>query len=135
MHCNLLALPRLFALNRLLPLSSLLALFLAALITHPTLGDEPIGFNRDIRSILSDKCFLCHGPDNKKREADLRLDQRESAIEHGAIKPGAPEESELIARILSDDPDLRMPPDSAKLERLTPEEIDPEKMDRARCDL
>ncbi len=130
MHCNLLALPRLLtingllAINSLLALNGLLALFLAVVITHPTLGDEPIGFNRDIRSILSDKCFLCHGPDNKKREADLRLDQRESAIEHGAIKPGSPEESELIARVLSEDPDLRMPPDSTKLDRLTPEEID-----------
>jgi hypothetical protein len=66
-------------------------------------------FDRDIRPILSDRCFLCHGPDAETREAELRLDNRESATEY-VIVPGEPDESELIARITSDDPDVRMPP-------------------------
>jgi Protein of unknown function (DUF1553)/Protein of unknown function (DUF1549)/Planctomycete cytochrome C len=67
-------------------------------------------FNRDIRPILSGKCFRCHGPDAAAREADLRLDRREAAIEFGAFVPGLPEESELLNRVASSDPDLRMPP-------------------------
>ena len=70
----------------------------------------PPGYNRDIRPILSDKCFKCHGPDANAREADLRLDQRDVAIDFGAIVPGNPDESSLIERVSSDDPDLRMPP-------------------------
>jgi hypothetical protein len=71
----------------------------------------PLQFNREVRSILSDKCFACHGPDANKREAELRLDQEESAKD-SAIVPGKPDESELLRRILSDDPDERMPPGS-----------------------
>lgn len=70
-----------------------------------------IQFNRDVRSILSDKCYACHGPDANKREAELRLDVEQSAKET-AIVPGQPDESELLRRILSDDPDERMPPGS-----------------------
>jgi hypothetical protein len=69
-----------------------------------------INFNRDIRPILSDNCFQCHGPDRSQRKARLRLDDRESAIERQAIVPGKPEESELVARIFSTDPDDVMPP-------------------------
>lgn len=68
-------------------------------------------FNRDVRSILADKCFACHGPDANKREADLRLDHEQSAKET-AIIAGKPDESELLRRILSEDPDERMPPGS-----------------------
>ncbi|MHB0960987.1 MAG: DUF1553 domain-containing protein [Pirellulaceae bacterium] len=71
---------------------------------------EPLQYNRDVRPILADKCFPCHGPDSASRQADLRLDQREAAIEAGVIEPGEPENSELVARIDSDDPDLLMPP-------------------------
>ncbi len=76
---------------------------------------EPrVEFNRDIRPILSDKCFACHGPDAGTREADLRLDQRDEAVMdrggYHVILPGQPEDSELIERVASDDPDLRMPP-------------------------
>ena len=67
-------------------------------------------FNRDIGQVLSGKCFACHGPDGAAREADLRLDKRSKAIDNGAIVPGAPEASELINRITSDDLDFRMPP-------------------------
>jgi hypothetical protein len=59
---------------------------------------------------LSDKCFFCHGPDPKHREADLRLDERDSALETEAIVPGKPAESKLVARIHSSDPDEAMPP-------------------------
>ena len=84
---------------------------------------EKVGFNRDVRPILSDKCFYCHGPDEKKREADLRIDDRATAVKAGAIVPGKPDVSELIRRVLSDDPDVHMPPASAKLGSLTPSEV------------
>ncbi|MGI9472489.1 MAG: DUF1549 domain-containing protein, partial [Rubripirellula sp.] len=81
-------------------------------------SEEPISFNRDVRPLLSDACFFCHGPDAAHREADLRLD-----VEAIAIEPGDSTESELIARILSDDPDLLMPPpESGK--RLTEPQIE-----------
>ena len=76
----------------------------------PGTAAEPLQYNRDVRPILADKCFQCHGPDSASRQADLRLDRREAAIEAGAIEPGEPDNSELIARIGSDDPDLLMPP-------------------------
>ena len=76
---------------------------------------EELDFNRDIRPILSDKCYQCHGPDAKQRQAGLRLDSRDSALnalESGAtaIVPGDVQHSELIQRIDSDDDDVRMPP-------------------------
>lgn len=64
-----------------------------------------IQFNRDIRPILSDNCFYCHGPDKNHREAELRLDDRDAALKAGVIKPGMPGESELVARIRSADKD------------------------------
>lgn len=67
-------------------------------------------FNRDIRPILSEKCFQCHGPDAAARKADLRLDRREAAVKAEAIVPGKPDESLLIERIDSDDPQQLMPP-------------------------
>ncbi len=87
---------------------------------------ERVDFNRDVRSILSDKCFACHGPDENHREGDLRLDDQDSVFAHrdgySIVKPGAASESELIARIESNDPDAVMPPaDSGK--ELTPQEI------------
>ena len=81
-------------------------------------GTGKIAFNRDIRPILSDACFHCHGPDQNTRKAGLRLDLREEALkpsESGAmaIVPGNPQESELIRRILTDDDEDRMPPAKA----------------------
>ena len=78
-----------------------------------------INFNRDIRPILSDNCFFCHGPDSEERKADLRLDVEEGAkVDLGgyrAVDSENPEESELLARILTEDPDdLMPPPDSGK---------------------
>lgn len=79
-------------------------------------------FNRDIRPILSDKCFHCHGPDSKNQKADLRLDVRDAAIKEGHIRPGEPEQSLILERILSEDPEEVMPPPKSKLGRLTKEE-------------
>jgi Protein of unknown function (DUF1553)/Protein of unknown function (DUF1549)/Planctomycete cytochrome C len=83
------------------------------LVAISTRASEPLRFNRDIRSILTDKCFACHGPDAKTVEGDLRLDLREKAIESGAIVPGKPEESELLQRIFATDAAELMPPAKA----------------------
>ncbi|WP_373651706.1 DUF1553 domain-containing protein [Schlesneria sp. DSM 10557] len=74
-----------------------------------TASDE-INFNRDIRPILSDRCFACHGLDRLARKADLRLDQRDAAMAAGAIVPGEPDQSPLVERIFSHDDDTIMPP-------------------------
>ena len=87
----------------------LLALGVSLFAGHSAKADD-VEFNRDIRPILRETCFRCHGPDSGSRKADLRLDKREQAIEAGAITPGKLDESELIARILSDDPEEMMPP-------------------------
>lgn len=71
---------------------------------------DRIEFNRDVRPILSDNCFYCHGPDPNHREADLRLDLRAEALEHDAFSPGQPDASQLVRRILTDNADERMPP-------------------------
>lgn len=72
---------------------------------------EKVAFNRDIRPILSDNCFACHGPDKNKRIAGFRLDMREEALGRGVIVPGKPEKSSLIARVLASG-DQMMPPAS-----------------------
>src|SRR5258708_5816485 len=83
-------------------------------------ADATLDFSRDIRPLLADNCFRCHGPDAKQRQAGLRLDVREEALkpaESGdvAIFPGQPEASALVARIFSADESERMPPaDSQK---------------------
>src|ERR1051325_4853892 len=74
-----------------------------------------LSYNRDVRPILSDNCFYCHGPDGNHRKAKLRLDVREDALKSEAFVPGKPEESELVRRIFTEDKDDHMPPlDSAK---------------------
>ena len=84
----------------------------------PLVSDEPpLDFSRDIRPILADKCFRCHGPDEDAREADLRLDRRKVATEFDppAITPNSPGKSELVRRIESADEDMRMPPPDSGL--------------------
>lgn len=71
---------------------------------------DSIQFNRDIRPILAENCFYCHGQDPNKRQGDLRLDVREHAIDKRAILPGDHSSSELVSRIRSTDPDVQMPP-------------------------
>lgn len=87
-------------------------------------GAQAVSFNRDIRPIMSDTCFRCHGPDRNARMAELRLDRPEEATRKSKsgvipIVPGKPEESEIIRRIFSDDPAEVMPPKFAHKE-LTP---------------
>jgi mono/diheme cytochrome c family protein len=89
---------------------------------------ETVEFSRDIRPLLSQYCYACHGPDEGSREAGLRLDRADAALaetESGtrAVVPGRADQSELIARIASTDPDLRMPPASSG-HTLSAEQID-----------
>jgi hypothetical protein len=86
-------------------------------------ADTASDFNRDVRPILSDKCFACHGPDAKHRKADLRLDVEKVARAAGAIVPGKPAESSLFARITSKDASEQMPPPKTG-KSLTPAEIE-----------
>jgi hypothetical protein len=84
-------------------------------------AENKLQFNRDIRPILSDNCFLCHGPDKDHRKAGLRLDERESALKTKAIVPGDPKASELVARIRAKDKEELMPP-VASHKKLTEEQ-------------
>ena len=81
----------------------------------------PLDFNRDIRPILSENCFYCHGQDSNKRLADLRLDDRDAAITAGAIVPGDASTSALIQRVHSENPDEQMPPPKSN-RHLSPEQ-------------
>ncbi|HUP77590.1 MAG TPA: DUF1549 domain-containing protein, partial [Pirellula sp.] len=94
------------------------------LLSLSIFAQDPIHFNRDVRPILSDKCFFCHGPDAAKREADLRLDDSDAAFSANVFTPGKPEESELVKRVRSHDPDERMPPPISKIEPLNLREIE-----------
>ena len=114
-----------------------LPLTLAALLTGGLLhgsggtasgGERTVDFSREVRPILSDNCFPCHGPDEAERQMDLRLDTKQGAFGElvlggFAIVPGKPEESELFVRISSEYEDERMPPsDTGK--SLSPEQIE-----------
>ncbi len=101
--------------NRTHLLSFLLTVSLASALRGQTADDAAkLSFNFQVRPILAAKCYACHGPDEKKREAKLRLDVREAAIAKEAIKPGDAEGSELVKRIFSTDPDEVMPPPDAR---------------------
>ena len=98
---------------------TLLALSLLALVT-PVWGQTEINFNRDVRRILADRCFQCHGPDESQRQADLRLDRADGeGGAHSVIETGSAENSELWQRIISDDEDLVMPPAEANKKALS----------------
>jgi hypothetical protein len=91
----------------------MVCLLLCLVATPPVRGAE-IDFNREIRPILAEHCFACHGPDGAKRKGDLRLDSREGAVD-SAVVPGMSAESELLRRVMAKDPDEMMPPfDSGK---------------------
>src|SRR5678815_501188 len=64
-------------------------------------AETSLSYNRDVRPILSDKCFYCHGPDKNHRKAKMRLDIREEALAKEAFVPGKPDESELVKRIFT----------------------------------
>ncbi|RLS56628.1 MAG: DUF1553 domain-containing protein [Planctomycetota bacterium] len=97
-------------------------LVLAACVSARALAEEPLTYNKDIRPILAAHCFACHGPDSASRKADLRLDQKTAAEAMGAIVSGKPDESEILKRILSDDPDTVMPPPETK-KVITPAQV------------
>lgn len=92
-------------------------------VASTTTAVEPVNFNRDIRPILADRCFHCHGPDAKKVKGDLRLDIEETAKEF-AISPGDVSDSVLMDRLLETDPEEYMPPPDSNKERLTEEQVD-----------
>jgi hypothetical protein len=102
--------------------------FLSAALILVTAGNaSAVSFNDEIRPILADRCFSCHGPDSAARKADLRLDQEDSAKgenEDGlfAIVPGKPDQSVILHRLESHDPDEMMPPPDSNLV-VTPKEI------------
>ena len=89
-------------------------LWIGALGVAVHADEGTLEFNRDIRPILSANCFSCHGPDAASHQADLRLDEREVAIEFAAIVPGDPDSSEMLRRIASEDDDEVMPPPESK---------------------
>ena len=89
---------------------SLSAVIVFAGCVSSTFAQSKIEYNRDIRPILAENCFNCHGPDSASRKAGLRLDQRDAAIKQGAIVPGKVSESSLIERVLSHDAKEIMPP-------------------------
>jgi hypothetical protein len=89
------------------------SLVLLALGRLATAADK-LQYNRDIRPILAENCFSCHGPDSAARKAGLRIDQRPAAIEGGAIEPGEPDQSSLLERVLTSDPEKVMPPPATK---------------------
>src|SRR5947207_110422 len=115
---------------------SLLSVLFAGLsigVTAPQARSEapvppPISFTRQIRPILSDTCFACHGPDAKQRKAKLRLDTKATAfaeLDSGdghALVPSKPDESTLLKRISSTDPNMVMPPPKTG-KKLTPEQV------------
>lgn len=108
-------------------LPSLVALLVGLGAADSTSADE-VDFSRDIRPILSDRCFSCHGPDEASRESELNLSNASGAMAElasggYAIVPGKPEESLLLERVKSDDESYRMPPSDSHL-RVTPAEIE-----------
>jgi len=86
-------------------------------------AEPTIDFNRDIRPILSNNCFTCHGPDDKVRKGDLRLDDRKDALAKGAITPGDPATSSMLERVSTKDADAVMPPPKTG-KTLTKREVD-----------
>ena len=121
---------RMFAVVAAMMVSSLVSLAADA-TSGPASESLPdvVEFNRDIRPLLSENCFFCHGPDKNKREAELRLDTEvgllgdgKNSTKPGTVVPGNPSESELFRRISTTNSELLMPPrDSGK--QLKPAEV------------
>ena len=103
------------------------ALLIALALVWTSVTDAKVSFNREIRPILSEQCFSCHGFDAKHRKADLRLDTREGALADNdgvrALIPGDPAKSELWKRLLSKDPEEVMPPPDAHKPKLTAKQL------------
>ncbi|MCS5630943.1 MAG: DUF1549 domain-containing protein, partial [Pirellulaceae bacterium] len=98
----------------------IISMLLIMVLSCATNAAEPISFNKQIRPILADRCFACHGPDSAQRVSDMRLDQQETIFQElpsgeFPVVKGKPNESAIIHRIVSDDEELKMPPvDSGK---------------------
>src|SRR4051812_35589575 len=90
-----------------------LAVSALAIAAGPARADKLI-YNRDIRPILAENCFRCHGNDPGQRKAKLRLDVRDVAAAKGAIAPDKPEESEVVRRVFAADADEMMPPPASR---------------------
>src|SRR5256885_2054172 len=95
--------------NRLLILAVCLLVFGRAQFSAAE-ASEKISYNFQIRPLLAANCYQCHGPDEKRRKKELRLDDRDTALKKNTIVPGHADDSKLIKRILSDDPEEIMPP-------------------------
>lgn len=108
-------------------ISCLSLVVICQLVILPASGVPPIDFDRDIRPILSNTCYTCHGPDSNKRSTDIRFDQRDGLFAKldgsTVVVPGKPDQSDLVRRITSKDADVRMPPADQK-QQLTAEQID-----------
>lgn len=102
--------------------------FLIVLVTFAWQGAErlmsaeSISFNQQVRPLLSDRCYACHGPDQESRAAGLRLDDRKSALEAGVLDLTEDNENSILDRVLSEDPEYRMPPPEHS-EKLNGEEV------------
>ena len=99
--------------GRIRPSQGLAVSFLALALRTGSAFAASLSFNRDVRPILSENCFYCHGPDSSQRKGKLRLDTVAGQQKEGVIVPGKPDDSELVARIYSDDDEDRMPPSSS----------------------
>lgn len=131
-HCDILRLATIRSSKRCnlpLPFSMLPRILVFAFLNLPVfvIAEEKIDFSRDIRPLLSDRCFKCHGFDDESREADLGLHTFEQATRdlggYRAITPGDVSASEIIARLTSNDPDELMPPPAANKPKFSPEEV------------
>src|SRR6476660_5753622 len=95
----------------------IISLVLAGQGTRADDAGQTVDFNRDIRPLLSETCYQCHGPDQKKRKADLRLDTKDGLFKkldnEAVVVPGKTSESDLYTRITSEDENERMPPPKA----------------------
>ena len=117
--------------SRLIILASIAVGIAAAIIDLPTpvaaKTHGPVRYDRDIRPILSDRCFTCHGPDAAKRKSELRLDDEGDSTrarpDGAAIVPGNARASAMFRRVESSDPDLQMPPPSDTTHALAKDEI------------
>ena len=90
------------------------SLCLCACVVNASARGAGPEYNREVRPILAENCFACHGPDSASRKAKLRLDVRDEAVKSSAIVPGKPDESEALRRVLSDDAEEQMPPPKTK---------------------
>jgi mono/diheme cytochrome c family protein len=104
-------------------LVAVIALFAVGRLPAADDPAKPVDYSREVQPILTAQCYACHGPDEGKRKAKLRLDQRPEAVKK-AIKPGDAAHSPLIERVTSDDGDEVMPPPASKKPRLTAAQID-----------